>query len=305
MSDSPPAFADLVGSLVGPGVSSGTFVQLDDAALLAAVESLTALRHEVERCQAIASAEVARRSNTAFGVRGLAQRTGHASTGHLLQSITHSSKRETASLLGVGEMIAATDAAADLARQREADPVLAGQIPAPVPPWFAALGAAVSDGRLTVEVADAIRCGLGEPGDAADEAMLTAELADLIPHCGGVDADTARRVARQARDRIDVAGVAARAERQRHDRFWRVWVKADGMVRGEFELEPETGVLVKAVFDQLTHPRHTAKKVRRTFGDPVHGDQHYAAARAAGNVTPPTGSCSSSAPVPTSTRAGS
>ncbi len=281
MSDSAPDFADIVGRLVGPGVSSATFIPLGDDALLAAVESLTALRHEIERCQAIATAEVARRSSTAFGVSGLAQRAGHASTGQLLQSITHSSKRETASLLGVGQMIAATDAAGDLQRQREADPILAEETPEPTPPWFAQLGAAVTSGLLTVEVGDAIRRGLGEPGDDVDEAMLATELAELIPLCRQVDADAARRAARQARDRIDVAGVIARADRQRHDQFWRLWVKADGMVRGEFELEPESGMLVKAVFDQLTHPRHINQKVRRSFGDPVHGDEHYADARAA------------------------
>ena len=39
-------------------------------------------------------------------------------------------------------------------------------------------------------------------------------------------------------------------------------------------------MLVKAVFDQLTHPRHTDKKIRLSFGHPVLGDEHYAEARA-------------------------
>ena len=281
MPETRPDLADIVGRLIGHGVSSATFLPLDDAALVAAVESLTALRHEVERCQAIAAAEVARRSSTRFGVRGLAQRTGHASTGHLLQSITRSSRRDTAALVGVGQMIAATDAAADLERQRQADPAVAETVPEAAPPWFAQLGAAVATGLLTVEVAGAIRAGLGEPGGDADEAMLAAELAVAITECRPLHADAARRVARQARDRIDAAGVTARADRHRHDQFWRLWIKPDGMIRGEFELEPETGMLVKAVFDQLTHPRRTDPKTRRAFGHPQHGDTNYADARAA------------------------
>jgi Domain of unknown function (DUF222) len=275
-----PDFATLAGQLARHGVSSAAFAALDDAALVAAVEAITALRHDVERCQAVAAAEVARRSRVGFGVRGLAQRAGHASTGQLLQSITRASKRDTAALVEVGRMIADTDAAAQLAHAREADPALAAVVPEPVPPWFAELGRAVAGGALTVGVAEAIRSGLGEPGGDADETLLAMELAALIPACRGLHADAARRAARQARDRIDAAGVTARAEQQRAAQFWRVWVKPDGMVRGEFELEPEAGMLVKAVFDQLTHPRRTHTTVRRRFGDPVTGDTAYTDARA-------------------------
>lgn len=281
MPESPQDLTDFVGQLIGREVSSATFIPLDDAALVAAVESLTALRHEVERCQAIAAAEISRRSSTPFGVRGLAQRTGHANTGDLLQSITRSSKRETATLVAVGQMIAETDAAVELERQRQADSVIADTVPEAAPPWFAELGAAVADGTLTVEVAGAIRAGLGEPDGDADEAALQSELRTVINECRPLHADAARRAARQARDRIDVAAVRARADRQRHDQFWRLWVKPDGMVRGEFELEPEGGMLVKAVFDQLTHPRRIDAKTRRSFGHPQLGDSNFVDARAA------------------------
>lgn len=281
MPESPPDLADIVGRFIGREVSSATFIPLEDRALVAAVESLTRLRHEVERCQAIAAAEVARRSSTRFGVRGLAQRTGHASTGDLLQSITRSTKRETAALVGVGQMIAETDAAAELERLRQADPAVAETVPEVAPPWFAELGSAVATGLLTVDVASAIRSGLGEPGGDADKVALAAELRAVMAECRPLHADAARRAARQARDRIDAAGVLARSERQRRDQFWRLWVKPDGMVRGEFELEPESGMLVKAVFDQLTHPRRVEAKTRRGFGHPQLGDMNYADARAA------------------------
>lgn len=280
MPDFPPDLADIARRLIGRKVSTGTFVPLDDTALLAAVEELTVLRHEVERCQAIAVAEVTRRSRVPFGVRGLAQRSGHAGTGQLVQSITRSSKREAVALVRVGQMMAETDAAAALEAQRRSDPMVAETTPASTRPWFAALGVAVADGIVTVEVAAAIRSGLGEPGGDADEAALAAMLPALVEDCRSLHADAARRAARQTRDRIDAAGVVARAERQRHDQYWRIWVKPDGMVRGEFELEPQGGMLVKAVFDQLTHPRRLDAKTRRGFGDPEPGDANYADARA-------------------------
>jgi hypothetical protein len=283
MPESLPDFPGLTARLAEHGMSPSAITALDDAGLVETVESITALRHELERWQALAAAEVAHRSRVGFGLRGLAQRAGHANTSRFLQSITHSSRRETASLVEVGEMIAETDAAAEMSRSRRSDPVLAAVLPEPVTPWFAELARAVGGGRLTVAVADAIRSGLGEPGGGVDEGLLIAELSGLIIGCrqANADADSARRAARQARDRIDAAGVAARAEQQRRDQFWRVWVRPDGMVRGEFELEPENGMLVKEVFDQLTHPRRIDRAERRRFGDPVHGDTAFADARSA------------------------
>src|SRR5215207_1934296 len=200
MSETLPDFAAIAGELAGRGVESGAFTSLDDDALLAAIEAITTLRHEAERCQAIAVAELSRRSRVGFDQRGLAQRSGYANTGDLLQSITRSSRRDTAALVEVGQMIAETDASKDLARARRADAALADLVPDVPPPWFAELGTAVATGALTVAVADAIRSALAKPGGDADEARLRAELSILIPACRHANADAARRIARQARD---------------------------------------------------------------------------------------------------------
>ncbi|GAA1760273.1 HNH endonuclease signature motif containing protein [Agromyces humatus] len=279
MSETLPDFAGITGALRGLGLTPARFHAADDAGLVGALEAISVLRHEVERHQALAAAEVARRSRAGFGQQSLARRDGHTSTGAMLQSITRSTKRDTAALVAVGEMVAEAEAAAEFERMRRDDPGIAGVLPETPPPWFAPLSDAVVSGELTVAVADAIRSGLGEPGGDADEEQLGAALGELIPLCRDANADAARRAARQARDRIDAAGVTARAERQQEQQFWRVWVKPDGMVRGEFELEPVTGMLVKAVFDQLTHPRLIEPNVRRGFSDPVRGDRAFADAR--------------------------
>lgn len=277
-----PDFAAITGELRAFGLTPARFHGADDHSLVEALEAISVLRHEVERHQALAAAEVARRSRVGFGQQSLARRDGHTSAGAMLQKITRSTKRDAAALVAVGAMVAEAEAAAEFERLRADDPGAAAVLPDLAPPWHSALSAAVVAGELTVAVADAIRSGLGEPGGDASEAALSAVLDELIRVCRdtGAHADAARLAARQARDRIDAAGVQARAEAQREQRFWRVWVKPDGMVRGEFELEPEAGMLVKAVFDQLTHPRLVEPKVRRGFGDPVNGDQVYADARA-------------------------
>ena len=174
-------------------------------------------------------------------------------------------------------------------------------LPLPTDPWFAELGRAVASGVLTVAVADALRSGLGDPGGDADATLLAAAVPALIATARHLDADAARRTARQARDRIDAAGVAARAQSAAHDQFWRVWVKPDGMVRGEFELEPHDGMLVKAVFDQLTHPRRTDEQCPPVLRSP--GRRRCGARRGACRTelgTQPRASPSSSAPERTS-----
>lgn len=279
MSETRVDLTGLAGRFVTGSVTSAAFVDLDDASLLEAVEALTALRHDVERCQAIAAAEVARRSSVSFGGRGLAQRAGHTSSGALLQSITRASRRDATAMVSVGQMIAVSDADTALDEARSADPSVAAMTPAPTRAWFSALGTAVAGGVIPVSVADAIRGGLGEP--TGNDELLATELPALIEECRALHADAARRIARQTRDRIDRAGVAERADRQHLAEFWRVWLKPDGMVRGEFELEPEAGMLVKAVFDQLTHPRHIEPGVRRGFSDPEGGDRAFAGAKAA------------------------
>src|SRR5688572_30972019 len=104
MPETLPDFAGITGELRAFGLTPAAFHAAADGALVAALETISALRHEVERHQALAAAEVARRSRVGIGQQSLARRDGHASTGAMLQSITRSSKREATVLVAVGEM---------------------------------------------------------------------------------------------------------------------------------------------------------------------------------------------------------
>lgn len=129
MPDTLPDFAGITGELRSFGLTPATFHAADDRALVAALETISVLRHEVERHQALAAAEVARRSRVGFGQQSLARRDGHTSTGAMLQSITRATKREAAALVAVSEMVAEVEAAAEFERMRHHDPDVAAVLP--------------------------------------------------------------------------------------------------------------------------------------------------------------------------------
>ncbi|KQX06578.1 hypothetical protein ASC59_01575 [Leifsonia sp. Root1293] len=220
----------------------------------------------------MAAAEIARRSTPEHGLGSLARRSGFADADTLLVSMTGSTKAEARSLARVGEMIAVTDAATDLSVARDTDPELAAALPPVEAPWYAALAALVSAGRLTVAVADVIQAGLGEITDQVTADMLSTALASLLTDLLGPDGThrvhvaEARLAARAARDRIDTSGVAVREAVLREKQYWRQWIAPDGMYRGEYALDPENGALLQAVHDQLTHPRRHTDPKKRPFG---------------------------------------
>ena len=114
--------------------------------------------------------------------------------------------------------------------------------PEPEPaPWFSELGDAVSTGVLSTPAATAIRRGLGEPAVGVTEADLTQALAGFIPEAATLNADQASKAARALRDRIDQAGIASRSAAMKSRQNLRVWDKPDGMLHGNFELDPENG----------------------------------------------------------------
>ena len=275
----PPAvmLSEMAIRLAASGMAVELFRQMSDDEVIETQRAIAALSRELGRCQALSAAEVAQRSRPSAGMQGLAQRQGHFNAESMLQSVTGASKREARSLTRVGSMISETTECIELERLRDADPEMGRVIPPVEAPWFAQLAAALERGELQVAAVDAIRTGMGEPNERVPAAALANALPALIDECRTLNADQARLAARAARDRLDFAGVAERHESQRHRQFWRLWVKDDGMVRGEFELEPENGMLMKGVFDQLAHPRRVADRRsqgrRRPFGaPPVHSD---------------------------------
>ena len=145
------------------------------------------LRVAQARAAAVAG-EVAYRSRSELGSSGLAHRMGHRTPEAMIKSVTGSTLREAFTSVRVGRLVA-TD---------------------PTRPWLDPVGAAVAAGTLTVSGAEAISSGLGSPGGAVGEPDLAAAAAALAAEGSTLDADTLHRLARQARDDIDEAGIADR-----------------------------------------------------------------------------------------------
>jgi len=180
----------------------------------------------------------------------------------------------------------ATEAETARERQKQADRLALAHPEAPPVevhvPWFAPLGTAVTDGTLSPDAATAIRRGVGEPAIGVTEAMLTDAVVGLIETCRSGNADQAAKAARQCRDSIDAAGVASRADAMRARQYLRVWDKPDGMLHGNFELDPENGAYFRDFLLQITGPRtggprfvEKGEKVRaqRIIDDPRSTDQ--------------------------------
>ncbi|TFD90715.1 HNH endonuclease signature motif containing protein, partial [Cryobacterium psychrotolerans] len=135
-------------------------------------------------------------------------------------------------------------------------------------PWHAPLGDAVTAGRIGLDTAGFLRKGLGEPAAGVTPEMLRDALTALIERCTdlraadrgiaarqGLNAEQAFTAARHSRDQIDTNGIAARADALRAAQYLRTWRKPNGMVHGDFDLNPENGTFLLEVLAQITGPR--------------------------------------------------
>lgn len=222
--------------------------ELGDSVLIQSQRSLAQARRNLDATAARLADETARRSSRDAGLAGLAQKEGFRTPEAMIRNITGSTGREAVSLVRVGALL--HDASLDEGTDTSSD-----RAPSSDRPWLAAIGARVAAGGMSVAAAEAVRAGLGVP-DAGVSADDLAEAASIIAEgAQGVDADELYRRARNARDDLDEAGIAAREQSRRDQRSLRRWRKPDGMTRYTWDLDPEGAALVDGVYDQLTSPR--------------------------------------------------
>jgi hypothetical protein len=245
------------------------FASLDDAEVMEAQRLLAAIAGDVSACAAGNAGEIAWRSRPDLGYAGLAQRTGARTPESLVQQLTGSTGREAATLVRVGKVMAEAEllppsvSANDPGSGDGAAPDDLAAYPAAETPWdgtgtvwLAHVGRAVAAGGLPVAAADAIRMGLGTPSETVTAAQLTAAAEALVAEAAGLNADQLLKRARAVRDEIDAEGIVER-ERQRHQkRYFKVFKRADGMIKGDFLLAPHSGgAEVLETFERITSPR--------------------------------------------------
>jgi len=250
---------------------------LSDDLLMSRHAELSELRQRTDANLAVLADEIARRSHHQLGADGLAQRLGSRTPENLIQRLTGISSREAGALMRVGAMLAETPAADDTAPGADSALSALGDLSDPSDPsdlsalnalgtpagrarsWLAPLSRAVDDARLSIDAADAIGRGLGQPSDAVTPAQLEVAAARLVDESALLTVDQLAVRARQARALLDLDGepalIAEREAALRERRYLHLTRQPDGMTRLSGLLDPESAALVRDAVDAATSPR--------------------------------------------------
>jgi hypothetical protein len=210
---------------------------LDDSTLLDAQRTLAEIRRRVDASAAVVAAEIARRSAPELGYDGLAQRLGARTPEKLVQQVTGTSARDAGSLVRVGTMMNTPPSAPNYA------------------PWLRDVSAAVTAGTLSLDRADVIRAGLGQPDADITADDLTGAATVLLRESPSLSLERLAARARDLRNELDLAGVADREQKLRDRRQLHLIPQADGMTRLAGLLDPESAAIVTAAYDAATSPR--------------------------------------------------
>jgi hypothetical protein len=254
------------------GACSTDYDALSDAQLLAGQRELARLGRLVETRQAWMAKALAHRFRPELGQQGLAAQQGFLSPDELIQKITGSTRKDAQKLVGVGRMLADTEAADAAAADEQArrlidethgtdDPgagnppdLLDGPEPAALP-WFTPISRATATGALSVAAAHAIRTGLGAIDTVVTGEKLTDAVQTLLDEAQAMGVDQLLNRARRMRDTLDEAGIRVREKKAWDDRYLKVWKIDTGQVHVHGLFPPEQGQYILDLYDSLTGPR--------------------------------------------------
>ena len=233
------------------GSENSDFAILDDATVTAGLALVRDLHRNLQAYELGLAAEVARRSSHAFGNSGLARRNGSATPAIFIQSITGSSIDEATKLAKIGEMIVESELRTASAPGAEGDSDAPRDPNATDEPmgvgtqgtgdqFIAPLATAARSGDISVAAADAIRKGLGKPDDAVTAEQLRTAEAELLSDAGKVSPESLLKLARMARNALDLEAIERGAKRRQDIRYVRRWQR-DGMSGGSWALPDEDG----------------------------------------------------------------
>ncbi len=179
---------------------------------------------------AVLAGELSRRSAPELGHDGLAQKLGHRTPQKLIQATTGATSRDAAQAVRVGGL---------------------GQ----THPWLSAIAVKMAEGVVSTDAADAIRSGLGSPGEGVTAGILARAAGQLAEEAPTIDADRLFLRARELRDELDAAGIIDRERAAREAREFRLHRLPDGGVRIVWRLDAIEGSVTTEVYDRATSPR--------------------------------------------------
>jgi len=242
------AFRAVVSALEAVPLGVAPYSSLDEAALLEVNELKATAQRLLGGSGAAIAGEVARRSAPELGSNGLAQRAGFRTPEQFIKLTTGVTGREATTAVRIGRVMvdAAADGTADAAT---------GEIHESRHPWLESVAAALAARTISIEAADAIRAGLGEPNSAVSVEQLARAATRLCIEAQRLDVDAVMRRARDARDDLDLEGVRVREAERYDQRSLSMATLPNGMTRLLWMMDPETAATVRDVFDRLTSPK--------------------------------------------------
>jgi Domain of unknown function (DUF222) len=219
MSSSPSPIVAAASGVAIFGACQGDIDRLDESSLKAGMAAIVELDRQAQTYKLWFATAIAKQSDHTLGYDGLARRNGSATPAVFIQSMTGSSIEEATKLARLAQSMA--------------DAEVAGLEQTPV-------STAAISGGISLDAADAIRRGLGQPDAVVTASQLAAAAEELISRAGAMTPEALLKAARQARNDLDLDAIE-RGEKQRSMvRYVRTWSR-DGLSGGSWALPDEDG----------------------------------------------------------------
>jgi hypothetical protein len=240
------------------GACQADIDRLDDVSVQGGMALIRQHEQELQRYKLWLAASIARRSDHTLGYDGLARRNGFPTPATFIQSMTGTSLDDASKLARIGQSIA--------------DAELEGGEQSPV-------AVAAVAGGISLDAADAIRRGLGAPDATVNAEQLRTAGERLVAHAqttgglGAVTPEALLKLARQARQELDLEAIERGEKRRAAMRYVRRWSR-DGMSGGSWALPDEDGGADIDTALKLLQAKTTGgPRFRETdaSGDPVEG----------------------------------
>ena len=214
--------------------SAGDASGLGDDDLMGMQRQVAASARHVVLVASTLAAEIERRSRPELGHQGLAQKLGLRTPEALVQQLTGGTAQSARRLVRVGAFVSGTS------------------LP---DPWLAPIVELVSSGAAAAEIVEMVRGGLGRPSASVSANALLDAAQALALEAATLPLEQLAARARELRNELDIAGVAARENERRDRRYLHLFPQADGMTRVVGLLDPESAAVLVAAIDDATSPR--------------------------------------------------
>lgn len=253
------AIAALIPTLAGRIGGGASDVQaaiegLSDAGAVAVLREAGEVARLIEQVQGLCAGVIARRSTRDARHSGLAQSRGYRSAASLVQELGGMTKGEAARQVRVGEALLGDERdGAGVDADAEARDGATPEEPA-VQNWRHVLRDGLRSGTLTSAQFDAIRRGLGDAPDGADDAWAHAATR-LVEEASRRTVEDLAASARTIRDLLDPDGAEHRFTARYERRSFRTWFDSDGARRASIAFDDEGGAFVDSIFAAALRPR--------------------------------------------------